>query len=155
MKPGSIVHKAFGRADWNEEHRWYSGQYQLRDGRVIRLVIEPFADLVPGQEPGQLEDPSGLASAVAERLDNLSNGVEEVKAFAAGELLTTFNEGDWCEGSPIDAALFADKLTLTDVTIDRDLTAQMFFDDGDLFWGHTIIVTVDEEGRPSAAHLFG
>ncbi|MDQ3641555.1 MAG: hypothetical protein M3450_08865 [Actinomycetota bacterium] len=125
MKPSSIVHRAFGQADWNEEHRWYSGEYQIGDGRVIRLVIEPFTNCVPGQEPGQLEDPSGLASAVAERLDDLSSGVEEVKAFAARELLTTFNENDWCEGSPIDAALFAARLTLTDVTIDQDLTTQI------------------------------
>ena len=136
MEPASLVHPAFGRADWDEERSCYSGQYEMGAGRVIRLFIQPFTDCVPGQEPAQLEEPSRLTNAVADRVEDLSNRIEEVKAFAARELLTTFNEGDWCQGSPIDAASFSARLTLTDVTVDQDLTTQMFFDDGDLFWGH-------------------
>jgi hypothetical protein len=44
---------------------------------------------------------------------------------------------------------------LTGINVDQDLRSELFFDDGDLFWGHAVFVETDESGKPYGADLFG
>jgi hypothetical protein len=76
------------------------------------------------------------------------------RRFAAAELLETYN-GSWNEGEPISIGTFAGRMTLESVGIDPDGGASLYYHDGDLFWGHCIIVSVGEDGEFKGATIAG
>ena len=96
-----------------------------------------------------------MVGLAAERFGWLREHLDELSAYAAAEMLDDHNGGDWCEGAPIDAAEFVRRMTLTDVAFTETGSFEAYYDDGDLFWGHAILVRVDEDGRPEHAEFFG
>ena len=74
-------------------------------------------------------------------------GVAEAKAHAAAELLALKNDFWLDEGeSPLDAATFVGSLALSGVNAFPNGTFEVYFDDGDLFWGHSVRVDVEAGG---------
>ena len=80
------------------------------------------------------------------------------RRYAAGELADLAN--DWqrdedATAEPITPEAFADRIRLTELSIESDGSMTPYFDDGDLFWGHVIIVSIDDGGTPIDATIAG
>ena len=61
----------------------------------------------------------------------------------------------WNEEAAIDSAHFAACITLQTVIFYPDGSAELFYDDGDLFAGHVILVSLDTYGALQDATLAG
>jgi hypothetical protein len=51
----------------------------------------------------------------------------------------------WNEGDEIDAATFKSRMSLESIVIYPSGGAEIYYGDGDLFWGHTILVGLTED----------
>ncbi len=153
MTPEVLEHPTLGRLEWDEKYRWFAGRLTIGPSRSIRVTLDPFTNFVPGQEPNYLDDPSAFADSCADRVHATLAEFDVVAGYAANELLPVHNDGDWCDGKPIGKEEFVARMSLTSVGIWQDGEAEIWFDDGDLFWGHAISVTTDAEGRPEHAEF--
>lgn len=74
---------------------------------------------------------------------------------AALDLLELKN-GIWSEeGETVTAAGFAALLTPEAITLASGGAYQLWYDDGDLFWGHVVVVSGDVETGPRSAEIMG
>jgi hypothetical protein len=76
--------------------------------------------------------------------------------FAIADLLQVKNEA-WLDENqpPIEAGTFERALRIESVTIQSDGSVDLWFDDGDLFWGHSIMVACTPAGSPTRTELCG
>lgn len=79
-----------------------------------------------------------------------------LKRHAAKHLLKLKNKA-WREdgGKPITSKVFAKRLKLQNWLTRADRSMEFSFDDGDLFFGHEIVVSVDPKGRLGKPELHG
>ncbi|HEX8876749.1 MAG TPA: DUF2262 domain-containing protein [Phycisphaerales bacterium] len=79
-----------------------------------------------------------------------------LKRHAAKHLVKLKNEA-WREDGvkPITSKLFAQRLKLQNWLTRADRSMEFSFDDGDLFFGHEIVVSVDPKGRLGEPELHG
>lgn len=78
------------------------------------------------------------------------------KEYAARELLELKND-TWLDDDETEITRdeFVQKLQLTTISFESDNTCSFWFDDGDLFWGHCICVTLDSNNNPIDAEMMG
>lgn len=79
---------------------------------------------------------------------------ESYKEKIAGDLLKLHNEV-WNEGKIISKDEFKKRINIQGILIFCEGNAELYYDDGDLFWGHTIVVDVDENGLYQEAQIYG
>ncbi|MBP1916555.1 hypothetical protein J2Z23_003537 [Lederbergia galactosidilyticus] len=83
----------------------------------------------------------------------------KIKLFAAEELVELAN--DWLEDDneadidEITKEMFIRLLKLDSISVYSDGEFEMFFSDGDMFWGHSIIVSGNINGELSSAEIAG
>ena len=114
------------------------------DGVAVKVLDGPY--LVDGEPTDR---------AVAD-YTHLIRRAETLKAFAADGLLGLYNSG-WAEDDigEVDRSGFIARLTkATIVLYDEIGVAMVYFDDGGLFAGHVIEVSIDD-GRPARANIVG
>jgi hypothetical protein len=86
------------------------------------------------------------------------------RAYAATTLLDLAN--DWQEqadgpgdgrapAGPVTAESFVERISLNELSISADGSATPFYADGDLFWGHVILVDVEPDGSLTDAYIAG
>ena len=82
------------------------------------------------------------------------------REFAAQKLLTLANE--WMENDEIEEKsdeitkeMFIDKIEMSEITVNSDGSITLFYYDGDMFWGHSIEIDIDENGNYDNAHIVG
>lgn len=143
----TIQDDLLGSLTWNGDLDWWEGRVQLAPGHPLRLSLSvevEDADIVPVNE-----------IAHARRiLLFLREHEPEARLVAADELLEIYN-AEWNEGDPLEEEEFMERLTLDDVNIAPDGSAELFYQDDDLFAGHTVLVTVDAQGNFSDADIAG
>ncbi len=93
---------------------------------------------------------------IAELLFVLEVHEHAIRHTIAEALVVTYNDG-WNEtDTPITSAQFVERIgELTGVIVWNLDELEAFFDDGDLFWGHTFIVDVAKDGTASNARFEG
>lgn len=92
------------------------------------------------------ENDTNKATEIADKVNNwLSGHIDDVKTFAAEKLLDIKNSS-WLEEdeTPLTAAGFATQISLDAVTSFADGSLEIHFFDNDIFWGHSIQVSVNE-----------
>ena len=83
-----------------------------------------------------------------------------IRKRAAQDLLDVFNT-EWNRDEDdqlkpeIDAASFLARMCPTDLCIDSDGRSDLYYKDGGLFLGHTIMITIDEFGIATEADIAG
>jgi len=81
------------------------------------------------------------------------------REYAASELTDLAN--DWQQedeaqtAEPITADVFAQRIHLSELSIAADGSATPYYDDGDLFWGHVIVIDVEVDGALTDASIAG
>ncbi len=140
------THPALGELTFDANLDWWRTRRSIGGFEIgVDITVDPSVDPTPALD---------RAATMVARLDPAA-----LAAFAAAELLELHNDSwrDEAEdGPPIDAATFAARLIPSSLTIDLDGTgATMWFDDGGLFWGHTVHVGLDAELQPTDAYFSG
>ena len=100
-------------------------------------------------DPNKLEmDLDAYLTLVNEKLNWLGANREKVEEAIADELLELKNES-WLDEDerPVSKKTFIKRLVIESIEFYSDSSAELWFDDGDLFWGHavTIDLTVNLE----------
>lgn len=107
-------------------------------------------------EAGEMEASLSTAHVLFNDQDIWS---KKIRSYAAEELVELAN--DWladdedAELDEITEELFVSRLTLSSITVSDHGDFTIYYDDGDLFWGHVIIVEGNINGAFESAHIAG
>ena len=113
-------------------------------GREVQLIIETGEGLTPE------------ALAQARRLIVDPDEFAERAGRDASETLKELKNDTWTGNDPpLEAAQLAERLSLEACEIAADGVATLYFADGDLFGGHSVVVYLDADGNFSDAKLAG
>jgi hypothetical protein len=116
----------FGPLTLNQEINWFEGEAQW-NGQAVTLRIEPDENL---DITNQLKTADALFS------DSATWG-EKVRQFAVREKLELANY--WQE-EPVTAEDFLARMKLESISIEPEGCFEFWHQDGDIFWGHWILV---------------
>lgn len=135
---------AFGpsgaQLEWNADDEAWCG--------AVELAGKRFEVSVNVEEADELDAAWRVVSRVVRGEAKLRRAAAEL------ELLELYNES-WNEGKPLGMAAFCRRLSLTRVDVSPDGDAEVCFADGELFAGHTILVSVNEDGEVDDASIAG
>ncbi|MBO9128517.1 DUF2262 domain-containing protein [Bacillus sp. 165] len=141
MNNESFFHPIFGQVKWYTDRTEWAGIMQLPNGKVIEVAINA------AREDKQMDIHSRSCIQLMQHTHTLFETL-------ADDLIETHNE-TWNEGESITKEEFIKKLSLEMVAFYNDGTSDLYFDDGDMFWGHIIIASVDSNGLYEEAQISG
>ena len=154
IQPVSISTE-IGGFDLERAFGWFSGLVP-QDGGDISVTLKIDEPAVPGAETCRATF-ACLQAFVADMpaID------ARWRAFAAEKLTDLAN--DWREEAqdeaapeaPITADAFAQRIRLSELSIDTDGSMTAYYDDDELFWGHVILIDVASDGATSDASIAG
>jgi hypothetical protein len=144
-------------------------EFSRADGALRGSVQFQERELQVSVETDGVDEGAAVSFAYAV-LSDLEAGVTRAKRVAANKLLERYNSGWNCfERFDANGALesvsrpklsieeFVDEISLSSIGFSGDDCVEFFFENTELFWGHTIIVSVfdnlDWDG--ACAQLFG
>ena len=133
-----MEHPTLGRLVYDAALRWHEGHATV-GGVEVALAVSRGA-LV-------------YAARVAPGLDGHDRAARDG---AVAALLAVKNES-WREpGEPeVTAVRFREALALESVVVYADGVVELYYADGGLFWGHTVVVRLGPDGRVEEADLAG
>src|SRR5262249_26778923 len=112
-------------------------------GHLVNIAVSPEdADLATALK------------AARRAWDEIREEEIDLRRSAADELLDLHNQ-EWNDGLPIDAEEFSERMTLESITFFPDGGADLFYHDGGLFGGNTIILGVLADGSFGGATIAG
>lgn len=148
-------HGVFGELTFDPNLSFWSG----------RIAAGTFAHLGVRAIDVDLALPEDASDADFDETARTFGGIELAAALAKAseELLDVYNTGwrEWeeegqdHEGPILDAPGFESRLTLASISLDEDGAVSLGFDDGALFWGHSVVVALDRDLVPQHAAIAG
>lgn len=144
MAEKSISDEVFGELKWDDESGEWIGKVEFVPGHFVTVSF--YLD----------DDPIDIAlEKAASTFAVLKNDEEGYRLATADKLLDLHNES-WNRGSRIDRKTFAGRIRLESICFyPDDYGTELSYNDGDLFWGHSIIVEVNDEGVIEDADIAG
>jgi hypothetical protein len=144
-KTQSVDDEVLGTLKWDEQLNWYVGEVQLTPKKQIRVNIDVGTD------------GAGLIAAIerARQAYKRIQAQEYKLRLAATDALLDLHNDTWNDGDKIGPEIFMGRMDLETISLYADGTAELYYNDGDLFWGHTILVSVDEQGGFEDASIAG
>ena len=146
LVPVTYEHEKFGTFTFDRQLEWFEADttWQLKQ---IRLTLSA------GEQEDQLASLLATAEALLARQDSWH---EKITNYCAGKLLKLRNE-HWRDQSEPDLTTedFVSRKTLESITVYEGGRLEFYFDGGDLFEGHTILVSASLENSPSDAYIAG
>ena len=133
-----------GRLTWDDNFDWWQGQSEVNPGLIAEVNVTP----------AEGQDDTVAIAALQSFLVWFRSHEPEAREFAADQLLENYND-NWNDGSPISVKTFMNLLKLESVSVNPDSGAELYYEDGDLFAGHCIIVSMDEQRRFQDAGIAG
>lgn len=131
---------------------WFENNIDLRGGKAEIYLETDTEDGYTAEK----------ALAIFSKIcGNIEEFEQNVRLSAADELLECANDwaADDCEEGKepeiITREGFAERIGLDSISIAPDGEITIFYDDDDMFWGHSIVVTADASGKVSDATLMG
>ncbi len=133
-----LVHAVLGALSYDNNLSWWRAQKVPFGGAEVTIYVTAEADVTV--------DSFDAVAAWMERIDT-----EPLKVFAASQLLDLHNDSWRQEEGLLGAAEFAARLTPNTICFSSAEQASVDFNDGGLFWGHSVTVDVDVAGTPLGA----
>jgi hypothetical protein len=133
----------FGTLFWNEQVRWWEGVVTLAPGHRVTVSFIPDSD-----------DLDPLLAYVKPLFAAIRADDFPLRRAAAKALLDVYND-EWNDDDPIEAEEFIDRILLDALVYYDDGSAELYYDDDDLFLGHVILVRLDDRGRVTEATIGG
>ncbi len=143
MPDSIVVDDVLGTLTWDETYQWYQGKLEVAPGFWTELR------LLPDDKTRQAD--LARARQAAQHLQRQEVALREA---AADALLPRHNDV-WNDGSPIDRETFVGRMTLEGLTVYGDGSAALDYNDGDLFWGHNIVVSLHENDTVQSVGIEG
>jgi hypothetical protein len=143
MEPQTINDETLGQLVWDEQVDWWAGQREIAPGLTIPVSVSP--------NDVALETVLVRAGRTFLRVQQSDASLRQ----SASEVLLELCNEEWNEEEPISGADFVARMAPKELTIDSDGSATLYYDDGDLFWGHSILVEMDDSGVFQDASIAG
>ncbi|OYY89403.1 MAG: hypothetical protein B7Y45_12420 [Sphingomonas sp. 28-66-16] len=142
-----LVDSVLGELRYNAKLGWYDADVQWCGASAsMSLSVE------------QVDDLPGAAATAKALLEGQTTWQARMMEAVVRDLLDLKN-GEWFDpehdAAPYTPETLVAPLTLEGATIFADGTATFFFEDGNLFFGHTILVAVDTASGDVTADLAG
>jgi len=158
--PGTVRHDVLGdlAVDVKQERQRFDGgpEVDVFSGTIKGTVQADGATVRINLTPELVTDLPGWVDRCAARVMQAIAGLDAIKAHAADDHLPIFNKHWHDDGEPpLGKPDFVSRLRLSGVNFLDDEFMDVFFDDGDLFAGHSVIVAIEEDGTPGQVQLFG
>jgi hypothetical protein len=147
MAERTIHDEVLGTLTWNDTLDWWEGRVELVPGHGIGLSLTVEEDEADAPAVAEIAFARDLLARLRER-------EPEARVVAAEELLEIYNE-EWNDEEPLSEEEFMSRLTLEDVNIAPDGSAELYYQDDGLFAGHTVLVTVGADGNFEDADVAG
>lgn len=154
-QPFSFHDEILGEFRFNRELRWFEAK-RLWNGIVVKVTINSEFDTRPDERPEQPDLGKAARLAVHARAfwDDEAEWLDRMQVRAVADLLTLAN--DWqADDGPISEAQFRERMTIQSLAVNGDDDFDAWFADGDLFWGHSILVYGTWANGPMAAEMLG
>lgn len=141
----TLKDEQLGELEWDNNLRWYRGRLQIAD-LSFRLSLNP-------------EEGTDVTHALL-RAKQVVGDFARYRAMAAeyavSELLDLKNS-TWLDDDerPITAEEFKARMRLESITVESDSSTTFWHDDGDLFYGHSIQVSIDADDHCTGVDIPG
>ncbi|WP_087026554.1 DUF2262 domain-containing protein [Thaumasiovibrio subtropicus] len=145
-EPVEITHPEFGILVLNRTVDWFEG--------TVNWIDEPISVSV------SLDEENGSSDASMKTLEALYSGASDwskrITNYAVSELLELKNDNWLMDGQEaLTAADFISAMKLDSITVYPDGEFEFWHNDGDLFWGHSILVSGSLAEGPNDADIPG
>lgn len=110
-------------------------------------------------DQGEVEEMEASLATAHALFNDQDTWSKKIRSYAAEELVELAN--DWladdedAELDEITEEIFVSRLTLSSITVSENGDFTIYYDDGDLFWGHVIIVEGNINGTFETAQIAG
>lgn len=136
---------ALGTVTWDDRFDQWEAQVELQPDHAVTMTVDPAEEL----------DDTAAVELLRDMHLWLRQCEPEARQFAAAELLELHNDTWSEEDEETTAEEFVERMTLTSVSVYSDGSAELYYADGDLFWGHTILISVNEDRTFEDASIAG
>ena len=133
----------FSELQFDSDTKNYNGKVEFNN--------EDFIDLTISIETFDKDIVFKLAESIFKTIKELE---ETYKESMAEDLLTLHNE-TWNDKSITSKTEFINRIKLEGILFFCDGNAELYYNDGDLFWGHTIVVDINENGQYQDSQIYG
>ena len=145
QKPIVVMHPLLGRLTFDRGHNTFQAMVPLA-GKPIEVSINAA---------GEAPDPAVLA--IAERFwKDQADWDRRLREFSAAQLLELKNDS-WLQDDekPLTDAEFINKLTPNSMGFEPPDDFTIYYNDGDIFWGHAIEIRGTLSKGPESADIVG
>lgn len=154
IKPVYIEDGELGRLTLDRTYGWFEGEISwLGTDLTVYLAVDESND--------------STANTAYETMKKIASDIQawddKLRKYAAEEMTELAN--DWNEGNeedeeeensgPITKEVFARRIDVSGIHIHDDGSFDMTYNDDDMFFGHWVVVHVDENGKCDGANLEG
>jgi hypothetical protein len=143
MTEQTIYDEILGELVWNHDDECWSSQVQFTLEHIVNITIDP-EDVETGS----------VIMMARESFSRLQQEEVNIRRLISEQMLGDYNDS-WNDNENIDVQDFIDSIKLEDIAFDATGNIQLFYNDGYLFAGHGIMVTIDDKGNYQEAILFG
>lgn len=140
----------YGTLTFNEKYKFYEGKFSTGD-----YTFYATADI-----PEDASEQTAVIGRIEMLAGDIASFDRKCRAYAAEVLLDSANE--WLEDSDDEdkpdeytEEMFMELMALESVDFRLDGGIQIYYNDGDMFWGHCIYVDVSPEGECLEADIAG
>ena len=146
-----VINTPYGDFELDRSMEWFSVETKLA-GHEVSISLETD------------EDSDETAEGALKTFNIIASDFEgfdvKCKEYSAEELLELANDwlaDDDSEDKPdeITKEMFIERMEISELTISPDGCITAYYDDGDLFWGHSIEVEIESDGSCSSADIVG
>ncbi len=139
----TINDETLGQLVWDEQVKWWEGQREITPGLTIPVSVSP--------NDVALETVLAQAGRMFLRVQQSEASLRQ----SASEVLLELCNEEWNEEEPISGEDFIGRMTPKELAIESDGSATLYYHDGNLFWGHSILVEIDDMGVFQDAGIAG
>ncbi|NYE37547.1 hypothetical protein F4692_002680 [Nocardioides cavernae] len=148
-----VVRTDLGELGLERAYGHYSGEVDWA-GTPVQVLLDVDESVSEGEETCA----AALARLTSYAVDAAGTDARW-RAYAASTLVDLANDwqrdGDDAPDGPVTPESFVRRIELRELSIASDGSATAYYADGDLFWGHVILVEVETDGSTTDAYIAG
>lgn len=145
LKPVKVIDPVLGTFKLDRRMNWYEAKYSWNSRKILLWLSRDEC-----QDENELFDLAKMLCKAQRKWERL------IVDYAVKKLLKLKNESWLDEGEkPLSAQLFKKRMKLETILVSPGGQFRFGYDDGDLFWGHTIVVCGSLSEGPTDANIEG
>jgi len=149
VKNKVITLTSIGKLTYNKEYEWYESECTI-DNSSFTLNIHYAA-------PEELEKLISFADSQLKSkfYEKMLLEMEDEMIKLKNDIWLGEDEDTGEEEPPITIEDFRKRVSVSSIVFYEDCSSVIYCDDGDIFWGHTIQIDIDKDGKYESATLAG